>query len=254
MQNELKSKPEQGTQPRRQLTEEERRKRREYDREYQKKNRAKLSQRQRERRAEQRAERAKNKPVEEPKKPEPIKSAPKPLIPPKKVGIKGEPVKRSRIKEKRVLAVDIPKPINETLIKKLGWIMSEERKYVLSEVMFGITPSKKASDIRDALEYFERVLFTADQMEVFGTKLRKLVEFSSCRVMKPTLTLAPSGSLVFSPQATRLRAITRARISARNFFMLVCSSFYILISGERRKNFRIPEKRVSTRNSLFNDI
>ena len=175
MQNELKSKPEQGTQPRKQLTEEERRKRREYDREYQKKNRAKLSQRQRECRAEQRAERAKNKPVEEPKKPEPIKSAPKPLIPPKKVGIKGEPVKRSRVKEKRVLAVDIPKPINETLIKKLGWIMSEERKYVLSEVMFGITPSKKASDIRDALEYFERVLFTAEQMEVFGTMLRKLV-------------------------------------------------------------------------------
>ena len=146
MQNELKSKPGQGMQPRKQLTEEE-----------------------------QRAERAKNKPIEEPKKPEPIKSAPKPLIPPKKVGIKGEPVKRSRVKEKRVLAVDIPKPINETLIKKLGWIMSEERKYVLSEVMFGITPSKKASDIRDALEYFERVLFTADQMEVFGTKLRKLV-------------------------------------------------------------------------------
>lgn len=130
-------------QPRKQRTDEERRKRSEYDKEYQKKNRAKLSQRQRERRAEQRAERAKNKPVEEPKDPKPIKS--------------------------------IPKPINETLIKKLGWIMSEERKYVLSEVMFGITPSKKASDIRDALEYFERVLFTAEQLEVFGTKLRKLV-------------------------------------------------------------------------------
>ena len=129
MQNELKSKPEQDTQPRKQRTDEERRKRSEYDREYQKKNRAKLSQRQRER----------------------------------------------RVKEKRVLAVDIPKPIDETLIKKLGWIMSEERKYVLSEVLYGITPSKKASDIRDALEYFERVLFTADQLEVFGTRLRKLV-------------------------------------------------------------------------------
>lgn len=127
MQNELKSKPGQDTQPRKQRTDEERRKRSEYDKEYQKKNRAKLSQRQRERRAEQRAERAKN------------------------------------------------KPVDETLIKKLGWIMSEERKYVLSEVLYGITPSKKASDIRDALEYFERVLFTADQLEVFGTRLRKLV-------------------------------------------------------------------------------
>lgn len=123
---------------------------REYDREYQKKNRARISQRQRERRAEKRAERAKNKPIDKPKK-------------------------RSRVKEKRVLAVDVPKPINETLIKKLGWIMSEERKYVLSEVLYGITPSKKASDIRDALEYFERVLFTAEQLEVFGTRLRKLV-------------------------------------------------------------------------------
>ena len=135
-----------------------------------------MSQRQRERRAEQRAEqraeRAKNKPIEEPKAPKPIKSTPKPLTPPKKVGIKGEAVRRSKVKEKRVLAVDIPKPI---LIKKLGWIMSEERKYVLSEVLYGITPSKKASDIRDALEYFERVLFTADQLEVFGTRLRKFV-------------------------------------------------------------------------------
>lgn len=175
MQNELKSKPGQDTQPRKQRTDEERRKRSEYDKEYQKKNRAKLSQRQRERRAEQRAERAKNKPVDEPKDPKPIKSAPKPLTPPKKVGIKGEAVRRSKVKEKRVLAVDIPKPIDETLVKKLGWIMSEERKYVLSEVLYGITPSKKASDIRDALEYFERVLFTADQLEVFGTRLRKLV-------------------------------------------------------------------------------
>lgn len=171
MQNELKSKPGQDTQPRKQRTDEERRKRSEYDKEYQKKNRAKLSQRQRERRA----ERAKNKPIDESKDPKPIKSTPKPLIPPKKVGIKGEAVRRSKVKEKRVLAVDIPKPIDETLIKKLGWIMSEERKYVLSEVLYGITPSKKASDIRDALEYFERVLFTADQLEVFGTRLRKLV-------------------------------------------------------------------------------
>lgn len=179
MQNELKSKPGQDTQPRKQRTDEERRKRSEYDKEYQKKNRAKLSQRQREHRAEQRAERAKNKPVDEPKDPKPIKSAPKPLTPPKtdenKVVVKGEAVRRSRVKEKRVLAVDIPKPIDETLIKKLGWIMSEERKYVLSEVLYGITPSKKASDIRDALEYFERVLFTADQLEVFGARLRKLV-------------------------------------------------------------------------------
>ncbi len=179
MQNELKSKPEQDTQPRKQRTDEERRKRSEYDKEYQKKNRAKLLQRQRERRAEQRAERAKNKPVEEPKEPKPIKSTPKPLMPPKtdgnKVAIKGEAVKRSKVKEKRVLAVDVPKPINETLVKKLGWIMSEERKYVLSEVLYGITPSKKGTELRDALEYFERVLFTAEQLEVFGARLRKLV-------------------------------------------------------------------------------
>lgn len=166
-------------QPRKWRTDEERRKRSEYDKEYQKKNRARISQRQRERRAEKRAERAKNKPVEKPKEPKPIKSTPKPLTPPKtaenKVAIKGEAVRRSKVKEKRVLAVDVPKPINETLIKKLGWIMSEERKYVLSEVLYGITPSKKASDLRDALEYFERVLFTAEQLEVFGTRLRKLV-------------------------------------------------------------------------------
>lgn len=173
MQTDLKSKPERTT--KRQRSEAER----EYDREYQKKNRARITQRQRERRAEKRAERAKNKPIDEPKEPKPIKSTPKPLTPPKtvenKVAIKGEAVKRSKVKEKRVLAVDVPKPINETLIKKLGWIMSEERKYVLSEVLYGITPSKKASDIRDALEYFERVLFTADQLEVFGARLRKLV-------------------------------------------------------------------------------
>lgn len=173
MQTDLKSKPERTT--KRQRSEAER----EYDREYQKKNRARITQRQRERRAEKRAERAKNKPIDEPKEPKPIKIPPKPLTPPKKpenkVAIKGEAVKRSKVKEKRVLAVDVPKPINETLIKKLGWIMSEERKYVLSEVLYGITPSKKASDIRDALEYFERVLFTADQLEVFGTRLRKLV-------------------------------------------------------------------------------
>lgn len=77
-----------------------------------------MSQRQRERRAEKRAERAKNKPVEEPKDPKPIKSAPKPLIPPKKVGIKGEAVRQSKVKEKRFLAVDIPKPIDETLVIK----------------------------------------------------------------------------------------------------------------------------------------
>ena len=125
------------------------------------------------------AERAKNKPVEEPKDPKPIKSTPMPLMPPKtaenRVGIKGEAVKRSKVKEKRVLAVDVPKPINETLIKKLGWVMSEERKYVLSEVLYGITPSKKGAELRDALEYFERVLFTAEQLEVFGARLRKLV-------------------------------------------------------------------------------
>lgn len=172
MQTDLKSKPERTT--KRQRLEAER----EYDREYQKKNRARISQRQRERSAEKRAERAKNKPIDEPKEPKP-KDTPKPLNPPKKpenkVAIKGEAVKRSKVKEKMVLAVDVPKPINETLIKKLGWIMSEERKYVLSEVLYGITPSKKASDIRDALEYFERVLFTAEQLEVFGTRLRKLV-------------------------------------------------------------------------------
>nr|DAP44041.1 MAG TPA: hypothetical protein [Caudoviricetes sp.] len=177
MQTDLKSKPEPTT--KRQRTEEEKEKRREYDRVYQKKNRERLSQRQRERRAEKRAERAKNKPVEEPKEPKPIKSTPKPLMPPKtaenKVGIKGEAVRRSRVKEKRVLAVDVPKPINETLIKKLGWIMSEERKYILSEVLYGITPSKKGTELRDALEYFERVLFTAEQLEVFGTRLRKMV-------------------------------------------------------------------------------
>lgn len=77
MQNELKSKPGQDMQPRKQRTDEERRKRSEYDKEYQKKNRAKLSQRQRERRA----ERAKNKPLDEPKDPKPIKSTPKAFNP-----------------------------------------------------------------------------------------------------------------------------------------------------------------------------
>lgn len=173
MQTDLKSKPERTT--KRQGSEAER----EYDREYQKKNRARITQRQRERRAEKRAERAKKQAHRRAERAKADKDTPKPLTPPKtaenKVAIKGEAVKRSKVKEKRVLAVDIPKPINETLIKKLGWIMSEERKYVLSEVLYGITPSKKASDIRDALEYFERVLFTAEQLEVFGTMLRKLV-------------------------------------------------------------------------------
>lgn len=173
MQTDLKSKPGQTT--KRQRSEAER----EYDREYQKKNRARISQRQRERRAEKRAERAKKQAHRRAERAQADKDTPKPLTPPKKpenkVAIKGEAVKRSRVKEKRVLAVNVPKPINETLIKKLGWIMSGERKYVLSEVLYGITPSKKASDIRDALEYFERVLFTAEQLEVFGTRLRKLV-------------------------------------------------------------------------------